>query len=68
MKKLESLGKLLSKAEQKKIAGGYGGGDWHCNCYNNNQPEIGVDKDCACQSSIADCCGQGYTQMNCFGC
>jgi hypothetical protein len=68
MKKLQGLGKSLSKVEQKKIIGGGYGQQVQCNCYVNNDPEHGSDVTCTCPTSIATCCGTGFTGMNCPAC
>jgi len=68
MKKIQNLGKILSKSDQRKIVGGYDGGKTReCNCYKDD-PGTGTDKTCGCDDSISTCCGSGYTHMNCGSC
>jgi hypothetical protein len=69
MKKLQGLGKSLTKIEQKKIIGGGYGTQVQCNCYNRaTGPETGTDATCTCPTSISSCCGEGFDSMNCGGC
>ena len=61
MKKLESLGKSLTKKEQKQISGGYGYSIWYCNGTND-----GPDGH-TCDYFVT--MSNGYTHQFCFqGC
>lgn len=53
MKKLQELGKMLSKQEQKKIMGGYGGAD---DCQNT---KCTTDTDCSA--------GMRCVRVTCYG-
>ncbi|MFT3825909.1 MAG: hypothetical protein QM731_18460 [Chitinophagaceae bacterium] len=62
MKSLILSARTLTRAEQKKIAGGA-----ECYCWKQGVEEASSARDCTSSMTTDQCCGTGWDGFNCPG-